>query len=181
MPPEDIERRCVTRRDQFEHPHFGCAAPSCRLRKFFEQFQHRRAELRQRADVLVQQIDPMLRRRLTIGLPGQAGGFEVFMPDPDARWLPFGNPFRRLLGHVGVRLEQGQLRDDILARAETIEQMSEHELGVRCRIEPQFDGLTALAKIERAHPFGMKLSKPVLWKMIQRARTPHRLQLGVRR
>ena len=64
---KDLERTHVTRRYQLQHPHFRRAKPGRAHREVLRAFQHALPKLRQAAEILAQQIEPVLRRRWPIG------------------------------------------------------------------------------------------------------------------
>jgi len=76
---KDVERTRVTCRYKLQYPHFGRTKPRGVHREFFQELQHDPPKLRQHAEIRVQQIEPMLRRRPSIGLPRHAGGFEMIV------------------------------------------------------------------------------------------------------
>src|SRR6266852_1072908 len=105
---KDIERPCVTYRYQLQHQRFRRSKPRRVHGEFFEQFQHGLPKLRQYAEILAEQVEPVPRRWLSISLPGHAGGLEMIIQDFDSWRPPFGKGFGRLVANEDVRLEQSQ-------------------------------------------------------------------------
>jgi hypothetical protein len=101
---KDVKRTCGTCRYQLQHPHFRRSKARRVCGEFFEQFQYGLPKLRQDAEILVEQVEPILRLRLSIGLPGRAGGFEMIVQDFDGRQPPLGHFFRRVIADADVRL-----------------------------------------------------------------------------
>ena len=83
-------------------------------------------KLWQDAQIAAEQIEPVLRRRLPISLPSQAGQFDMIVEDFNSRWLPFGKGFGRTIANAEVGLAQNQPRYDLSVHPKKIEQMNQH-------------------------------------------------------
>ncbi len=128
----------VAPRDQLQDPHFRRAKPGCAPWKFFEQFQNAPSELRQDAQILVQQVEPWLRRRRAVGLPRETCDFEMIVRDADGRKFPFGKLRRKCDNEAGVDVAQNQICDcgGVRMRVQIVQQPNQHELRIRLRLKP---------------------------------------------
>jgi hypothetical protein len=80
---KDVKWTCVACRYQLQHPHLRRAKARRLDRKLFEQLQDGLLKLRQDAEILAEEVEPMLRRRLSIRLSGHTGYFEMIAPEFD--------------------------------------------------------------------------------------------------
>src|SRR5215210_5745596 len=70
---------------------------------------------------------------------------------------PFRKRFGRRVANFDVRLAQSQPRYDLPVSPEIIEQLKQHQLRIRVRVDPQFNRFALPAKLKQAETLAADL------------------------
>src|SRR5215471_6616730 len=105
---------------------------------------------RQRAAILAEKIEPALRGRCAIGLPGKIRGIKMIAGDLDSRQPPLGKLLGQVLADNHVCLKKAQLRGGSIMCAETAEEPDQDQLRIWERIDPQLDRIARRAELDQS-------------------------------